>query len=452
MKSPLIPILNSSLYTLFVKSIILDVIVEFSWLRSNVYRFLTGLCLLVLFPTTFSAQDSLLTELLKPQSYPLQLTGGNFSGPGHDFLRKEGENAQFFLIGENHGIAELPLFTSALFRDFKNLGYKYFATETGPFEADFLEKTASQADWEQQFDAFFKRFPFSIPFYNLKEECALLQAVLADANSQMPLIWGIDQEFAAAPRMIFEHLKKEAKTEESRNLAAEYFEKAQTGFQEALKTKNPGSSFMGFIRPDDFVKLKAAFAAQPKALELLTELEKSIEIYQLWFTSQGYESNRKRAEMMKQYFWNYYKQAKQLEATPKVIFKFGANHMFRGANALNVHDIGNFVSELASQENTGSFHLYVLGQKGTQNRFSPFSPESDKKKAVEASEYLEDIDFSVLFESATADNWLILDLRPLRQELFRKRLKGLKPKMEKLIWSYDAILVMPEVHASTVWE
>lgn len=429
-----------------------QVLVEVSGLRPNIPRLLAGvLSLILLFTTTLSAQDSLLTELLKPLSYPLQLNDGTFSGTGHNVLREEGKKAQFFLIGEAHGIAELPKFTTALFRDFKNLDYQYFATETGPFEAAFLEETARNSDWKKQFRTFFQQFPFSIPFYNLQEECEILQAVLSDKNHSVPLIWGIDQEFAAAPRMIFDHLKKEGKTTEARQVAAEYLEKAQSGFEKALETKNPGMSFMAAVRPEDFVKLKTAFKDQPEAVELLTKLEQSIEIYQLWFTSQGYESNQRRAEMMKRYFWNYYQQAKQYEEKPKVIFKFGSNHMFRGANALNVFDIGNFVSELASQEETGSFHLYVLGQKGTQNRFTPFSPESDKKKAVEPSDYFKSIDFKALFETAEASQWLLLDLRPLRHEIFRKRLKGLDPQMEKLIWSYDALLVMPEVQASTEW-
>lgn len=409
------------------------------------------LLLLLLPATLLSAQDSLLTELLKPLKYNLQMQEGLLTGPGADFLMKEGQSAQFFLIGEDHGIAELPLFTTALFRSFQKLDYRYFATETGPYTASFLQKTLSGSDGKAQFGAFLKELPFSIPFYNLKEEAEMLSAVLSNRNTDEPLIWGLDQEFAGSPRIHLKQLLKEAPNEAARELVNDYYQRAVTGFEEAIKTKNPGASFMAFAKPEDFAKLKAAFKEQPQALERIAALEESINIYQLWFVNQGYESNRRRAEMMKRYFWDYYEAAKKNTAKPKVIFKFGANHMYRGANGLNVFDIGNFVSELASQERTGSFHVYVLAQSGTQNRFTPFSSDQDKNKAVAPPEYFHPIDFDALLSGSSQNEWSILDLRPLRHELFSKRLKGLPAELEKLIWSYDALLVMPEVHASTSW-
>ena len=71
--------------------------------------------------------------------------------------------------------------------------------------------------------------------------------------------------------------------------------------------------------------------------------------------------------------FNYYQQATTKSALPKAIFRLGANHCGRGLNFTHVFDIGNFVSELASQMGTQSFHVYVIGKKGTQNAYNPFS-------------------------------------------------------------------------------
>ena len=356
----------------------------------------------------------------------------------------------FFLIGENHGMAEIPKFTAALFEAYKKHGYQYFATETGPFTAAFLQQTASRKDMHLGMASFLKEYPWSIPFYGWQEECEILKTVVGNKPSEKQLIWGLDQEFAASPRMNFLRLKKSAKTEASKKVATEYYEMAMSAFKESTETKNPGKSFMGIVRPDDFVKLKTAFKGQPQNLKLIEALEESIYIYQLWFQREGYKSNQLRAEMMKRYFWDYYSKAKVEDDPPKIMFKFGSNHMYRGANALNVFDIGNFISEMASQMNTESFHLYVLGRKGNQNAYNPFSQdEADKQKPYDASKYLDNVDVSTVLSATSETDWSVIDLRPIRKALFNHFIKNVNPGLEKLIWSYDAILVIPEVSAST---
>lgn len=402
---------------------------------------------------TATAQDSLLIELLKANTHPLQFDKGQLSGAGFDLLMEEGKNSSFFLIGENHGMAENPQFTAALFNAYKQFGYQYFATETGPYTARYLQKTAAADDMYAQMQALLQRLPWSIPFFSWKEECLVLEAVVSDQSADEPVVWGLDQEFAASPRMHFEYLQKNAADENSRAVAKKYFDMAMAALKESEESKNPSKAFMAIVRPDDFEQLKTAFAGQEDNLNLIKELEESIHIYQLWFQGRGYESNYLRAEMMKRHFWDYYSEAKKQTDQPKVMFKFGSNHMYRGANALNVFDIGNFVSELASQEGTQSFHLYNLPRKGTQNTYNPFSTsEADKSSAYDASQPSKRTDYSSLLKATSDTEWSVVDLRPLRKKLFNRSLKDLHPWMEKLIWSYDAVLMIPEVTAATFIE
>lgn len=46
------------------------------------------------------------------------------------------------------------------------------------------------------------------------------------------------------------------------------------------------------------------------------------------------------------------------------------------------------------------------------------------------------------------EQWSLFDLRPLHSMLFNSQLKGLDPALERVIWSYDAFVVIPETHAS----
>ena len=47
----------------------------------------------------------------------LDYSGGRFSGAAYDWLAGQGREAAFFLLGEEHGIAENPKLAAQLFRD-----------------------------------------------------------------------------------------------------------------------------------------------------------------------------------------------------------------------------------------------------------------------------------------------------------------------------------------------
>ena len=393
-------------------------------------------------------QDSLLRQALQENHLAIELNNAQLQGPGAEFLRETAAAGQFFLIGEDHGMAELPQFTAALYHLLSPAGYTYFATETGPYTAALLQDMAQRTGFLQDLRDTLTRYPWSIPFYTMREEAEMLQSIMGDRRPKVPVIWGLDQEFIGAPRLLLPGLLEQAADDRGRAVLQGYADRATAGFWKTIQEKNPSHILFYRIAADDFTQWRAALGQDREAHRLVDELEESWEIYHRYFTRQGYASNRQRAELMKRHFREYYQEAKSREKHPKVVFKFGANHMYRGANGLNVFDIGNFVSELASQEGTGSFHLYVVGKRGTQNAYTPFADEADKEKPYDAKNYLDRIDLTPLLELSSDEHWNLFDLRPLRHLLFNKKIKDLDPALEKVIWSYDAYLVIPEVRAS----
>lgn len=62
----------------------------------------------------------------------LDFDGKTFSGPAWDRVVAEGAAAQFFLVGEEQGIAENPKLVAQLFSELSNRGYSKLAIEISP--------------------------------------------------------------------------------------------------------------------------------------------------------------------------------------------------------------------------------------------------------------------------------------------------------------------------------
>jgi hypothetical protein len=184
------------------------------------------------------------------------------------------------------------------------------------------------------------------------------------------------------------------------------------------------------------------------------ELRESREIYKKNFEGAGYDSNLQRSILMKRHFMAYYNRAAAQRGTqPKVLFKFGANHVKRGRNFTNVYDMGNLVSELAAANGSASFHLFVLPLGGTQNSYVPFlANAADKEKKVEIRENSGAFDGRAFLQTKNGKDWAVIDLRPLRPLVSAGNIKDLPRGFADLVWGFDAILIIPETKAATLFE
>ena len=402
------------------------------------------------------SKPDLIEELSKTKR-TLKIENERFIGDGLDFLVREAKGSQFFLIGEDHGIADMPKFTELLFIHLnRDAGYQTFATETGPLTAAYLEKMARNPRAGGIIADFNKKYPFGIPFYYWREEADMAESIVKGAFSKQTILWGLDQEFFASPPFHLKRLVEIAPSKNAKAVANEYYTTVKDEFSRIVKEKNPGLAFLSSAKKEDFDKLEAAFmTGPPEAKTILAELRESSDIYQKNMTGQNYESNLQRSRLMKRHFMSYYIEALRLRRSPpKVLFKFGANHMRRGRNGTNVHDIGNFVAELAASNGSESFHLFVLPISGTQNSYVPFLENlADKQKKIEAGENYSMFDARPFAEIAgEGKEWIVVDLRPLRPLIQNRKLKDLPRGIADLIWAYDAILIMPTVRAATLFE
>ena len=144
-----------------------------------------------------------------------------------------------------------------------------------------------------------------------------------------------------------------------------------------------GKIFTTTVRDEDLANLKRLLQAEgSRASQSLVEaLIQTHEIYGLNRAGRTYESNRQRALLMKSWFERKYTEAKGAgSGAPKVLFKFGLYHMYRGFNPLNSLEIGNHVAELAEGLGTQSCTLRWSLHGGSKLAFTafgqPFEPRS----------------------------------------------------------------------------
>lgn len=407
----------------------------------KIFLFLT--CLIVQTGVYALQSDSVLIATLKKSRMAMTFKNAELKGRGAEFLIEEARKSHFVLIGEDHGIAELPEFTTALFKALGPVGYSNYATEIGPVTARILTEQLQSKPVNEVFESTFAVHPWSIPFFNWKEETEVLKVLKEQTQLKETNLWGLDQEFIISARLLLNRLVRIAPDDKAGNVAKSYYDKAMEGFQKAVKTKVP-LVFLSSATPDDYKKLREAFSASAEGIEILDELQESQEIYaKIMMRGEGFQSNQQRADLMKKHFLSYYNASS--EADPKVIVKLGANHVFKGYNSLGAMDIGNFVNEFAAMKGQRSFHIYVGAHKGRQNAYNLLSQSlDDKQKAFDNSQKTNGARF---FEAASGETSLF-DLRPLRTLLFNKRIKNIHPDLRKLIYSYDAFLVIPEATAS----
>lgn len=123
----------------------------------------------------------------------------------------------------------------------------------------------------------------------------------------------------------------------------------------------------------------------------------------------------------------------------RVLLKFGDWHLYKGFNPLNQRDLGNYVAELADGEGSVSLHICILGAKGVHRLFAGY----DRPTKVENFVMDEDRDYRWLkpaIDNQLTNAWTLFDLRKLRFEALEA-----DPDMERLIYGYDLLIIIPEL-------
>lgn len=413
------------------------------------------IAVLGLFPFSSRAQDTAFVRAIRATSAPFTITNGRMTGAGADALARVAIEHQFIMIGEDHGIREVPEFVTALWDAARPAGYRHFAVEIGPITGRRLETMLRSGNGPSNVKNFLGKYmPYALPFFFWKEETEMLDRVVASMPANRDVVWGLDQEFMMSPTYLLERLAQIAPNQNARSIASRFAESSAKGDKGLIANANIGGVWMIAATDSDLTQLKAAFNAKPgsEAARIIDELSVSRDIYGKFNKGMGYESNQQRADLMKTHFMEFYRAAQARgEQTPKVIAKFGANHMFRGPSITNSYELGTFLPELAVSNHNKAFGILVVVAKGTWNAFRPFgSKEEDKTQKYDplATDEYSIFDLKSVLEATGDSTWTFVDLRSIRAMTNRGGLRNLDPTARRLLNSFDAVVVVPEGHAS----
>jgi hypothetical protein len=404
----------------------------------------------LLFATCSRAQNAEFAETLKKNRGAISVQDGKLAGPSAGILRATLAEAQFVALGEDHGIRQIPEFAAALCAELATHGFHHMGLEIGAYVAPDLEKMARSADGANQLAEFENKYPETIAFYNWQEEFAMLQKCESATSPGHMTLWGMDQEFMGATSFLADKILATNPGPEAKAAVESLLKEASEARAAAAKTGNPGDLFMMTAKQEELDHVRELLKKQgkPEAQKLFEAFLVSRGIYQKNMTGDYYESNRQRALLMKKNFSEPFAASTQSNGVlPKVFFKFGAYHMFRGINPLHSSELGNLIGEAAEANQLKSVHILILGVKGEQLHFvgigkpaeaAPLDLPGDKDSPF--------LFFKPLFDAQVEHSWTLYDLRALRDQ-FSKYGK-IDPELERVIFGYDFVVLIPDPKAS----
>ncbi|TGE04229.1 hypothetical protein [Hymenobacter fodinae] len=381
------------------------------------------------------AQDSTLTRLVHKYQYDLIQANGQFSGAGWQKLQQDIQQSQLVLVGEDHGMAQIPVFTTAVAQVLKPAVY---VAEIDKYQAQKLNQLATQPGLPTAVE---RQHPMGLSFYSWAEEFELARYL---RTQKVPIV-GIDQVSIVSPGSFFAELAGKVKSKAAKATLLDRAAAYQAQDRQAMvKGTNTYSIYQ---RPSALDSLQALTRTEsPEVQQMVRDFRASSEIYQLNATN-GLKSHQTRINLMKrnlvQALEAYQKPGQPL---PKTLFKFGAVHVSRGVSLLGgVYDMGNLALNLADVHDQKSLHIFIIGKQGTQ--VGGFNPD-DFSKNVKQYDNLDNTALKPFMAQTAAGAWQVFDLRPLRRALINDKLKVSSQELATVLLGYDYVVIIPETTAS----
>ena len=126
--------------------------------------------------------DSGPVDKLKAHRLAITLDNGVLTGPGAAPLLEASRQAQYVLLGEDHGVAEIAKFSSAYFNALTPVGFTTLVTENGAVVTGALEGMLKRQDAVAAIARFNATYPDSIAFYTMREEAEMLAGFAVTAG------------------------------------------------------------------------------------------------------------------------------------------------------------------------------------------------------------------------------------------------------------------------------
>lgn len=317
----------------------------------------------VLVPAGAWAQDdeddggrAAFAAIIAANTHPIQLEDNVLSGEGFGWLMEEGAQAQYFLIGERHGLAEIPPIAAQMFEGLVPHGYTHAALEFGPFAADRVNEQLQAggypalAEYLSSPDGY-----MSVAFLDWVEEAQMAARIHAASPLESDVIWGLDQEFGMAAYAHFLHLNGLAQSDALKASTAEQMVQAREI-----------EFYLADVPEDVLTNMRTSFVAEgsTEAVALLDDMILSRHVYGPWARPRRLHistSNIVREDYMSQNFLDevmgYQEQSGE---NPRVFMKFGGNHSSPSIDSRNGrYALGMMAEYMARIEGESAFNIFI---------------------------------------------------------------------------------------------
>lgn len=380
------------------------------------------------------------------QRYALTFENGAFAGTGAAIIAKAVAGAQYVMIGEDHGIAEIPAFSTALCNEVAPDGFSALAVEIGPSTATELSEMLQSTDPVSAVATYDAAHPFSIAFYDFAEEYAFLRACRQAMGPSRFALWGIDQELMGSSGALLAAAAASATTAQERAWLQQLITEDNTDFAKAMKSGDPGDMAMVKFDESALASLASALSAGGGNAAAIDELLQSERIYREDMAGEQ-QSNLDRTQLHRKHFIAYDQAAfAKTGAHPKVLVKMGAYHLFEGTSMLRDRELGNFLSEYAALQGGKAVNLLVLSPRGQQLAFAGMGHPYAPVPLDLLHDPRGDFAFMAPFFAGLGTTPALYDLRALRGALAHARLANVD--LERVVDGYDLLVVIPIAHPS----
>lgn len=373
----------------------------------------------------------------------MQIQGGLLTGEGAELIQSQLPEAQFILVGEDHGFADPPEIALALAREAAKHGVSRHVIETGPITARQIEALLRDGG-PDDIRTLISHQPLAVPFLNMSED-ALLADFFADAApAGEPALWGVDQEFIGSALLHLQTLNSLAQTPEQAAIASDLLQKERAAFA----TGDMSQVLLVSWSPEEFRALDAEFAGIPGATSIISALQVSAGIYQSYMSGANYASNADRIRLMRNQFLDAYRA--DSGTPPRALFKFGATHLGRGTTPMNMFDLGSLTEGVAAANNLSVLRIAIIPLSGRQTITNPSADElfqevDYRSETVEALLMAAGIAESDLASGA----YSVIALDTLRRQLEQQTIDTLPEEAKFILLGYDFLVTTPDARPAT---
>jgi hypothetical protein len=328
----------------------------------------------------------------------------NLENDGRGFLLHEASSNDFFLLGELHGDNEIPSLLRALWPAMWKQGYRHIAAEVSPWAAHQLEFVPAGKGPE-------------VRGLWTKQEAVDAHS---PAGSDASVLWGCDME-EMQPEFLIRQL---AALNPSDAELKQMIDLTKSGYDRKIAPQLLDLAKKSKGKEDEVVNDLSLRENLPATLEIeanrLNPDEKMI-------------AQNEREQLMKRQFLAHFRKNSGAGSPPKVLLRFGRNHLHRGYDARGISTLGNFVAEFAVAEGRKAFNVGAFGAGGKAALFGD---------TLDADERPDELTFALLAEKAKYSA-TVFDLRPLRallHQIPQEKRTALETNLIYWADSYDALI------------